>query len=221
MFKGISDTYKKTGFLHHAYLVDEALAGDLLSFIENDLLVTLKGNPDFLHISTETFGITEGRRLKDMSSRKAIGERQITVIAFNTMTLEAQNALLKLFEEPTPNTHFFLVTRTPERILPTLLSRLFVIRDYKEKEINDSAKKFLKMKALKRISYLQPIIEEKDKEKALSFLIEIELLLRKELLQNPSIEKTRSLKELGACRGYLFDRGSSVKMILEHIALTV
>ena len=220
MFKEIADTYKKTGFLHHAYLVNESLTNDLLSFIEKDLLVPTSSNPDFLQISTETFGINDSRMLKENSSRKAIGEKQITVITFRSMTHEAQNALLKLFEEPTPNTHFFLVTKTPETILPTLFSRLFVISQKTRKTSCIQGDKFLRMKGPARLRYLQPIIEAKNKDEALTFLDEFELSLRHELLKKPSKERLHLLRELAVCKGYLFDRGSLMKMILEHIALT-
>lgn len=221
MLKRISDAYKKTGFLHHAYLVDETLSAELFSFIERDLLVPLHGNPDFSHIVTETFGIDEARRLKEISSRKAVSKRQVTVLTFNSITREAQNALLKLFEEPTENTHFFLVTKSPERILPTLFSRLFIVRGRWVCAADRVGKNFLQLSVIKRINYLQPIIETKNKRKALTLLDELKLLLRQKLLQSPSLENTRSLRELTVYKGYLSDRGASIKMILEHIALTV
>ena len=39
------------------------------------------------------------------------------------MTLQAENALLKTLEEPTPDTVIILITGKPYRLLPTVLSR--------------------------------------------------------------------------------------------------
>lgn len=44
------------------------------------------------------------------------------------MTTEAQNALLKMLEEPQPDTIFILTTDIPEALLPTIRSRCQVIR---------------------------------------------------------------------------------------------
>jgi len=130
MFKGICDTYERTGFLHHAYLLlgdRESILQELLPFLQNELKVSMKGNPDFSHTVYDTFGIDDGRKLKEIASRKAVTERQITIIACHSITREAQNALLKLFEEPTKNTHFFLIIKTSGQLLPTLRSRFFEI----------------------------------------------------------------------------------------------
>ncbi|RZL07585.1 MAG: DNA polymerase III subunit delta [Hymenobacter sp.] len=51
----------------------------------------------------------------------------------------AANAVLKLLEEPPPATVFLLVTNEPERLLPTILSRVqsVVVRPFSEDEITD------------------------------------------------------------------------------------
>lgn len=40
------------------------------------------------------------------------------------MNVQAQNAFLKLLEEPTPNIHFILTSHRPHKLLPTVLSRV-------------------------------------------------------------------------------------------------
>lgn len=44
------------------------------------------------------------------------------------MTEEAQNAFLKVLEEPSQTTIFILITPKPDNLLPTILSRLYPIR---------------------------------------------------------------------------------------------
>jgi hypothetical protein len=50
---------------------------------------------------------------------------QVFIIDFanRQMTLQAQNAFLKLLEEPQANIYFILATHHPEQLLPTVLSR--------------------------------------------------------------------------------------------------
>ncbi|MEW5866006.1 MAG: hypothetical protein AB1774_03995 [Bacillota bacterium] len=67
---------------------------------------------------------------KDMSfkPRRAGGFRVTIVENAERMTLEAQNSLLKLLEEPPENTVFLLVTANPSGLLPTVRSRCQFIR---------------------------------------------------------------------------------------------
>lgn len=56
---------------------------------------------------------------------RSIHERMVIIIDdADTMTPAAQSACLKLFEEPTANTHFILTSHRPELLLPTIRSRL-------------------------------------------------------------------------------------------------
>lgn len=54
---------------------------------------------------------------------------------------EAQNALLKLLEEPpSENLIFFLISKSEDAIIPTILSRLTVIKKNTETQISKSSK---------------------------------------------------------------------------------
>lgn len=54
------------------------------------------------------------------------------VIAGNSFNIEAQNALLKVLEEPPKNIKFILITKSKNALLPTIISRL-IIRNKREK----------------------------------------------------------------------------------------
>jgi DNA polymerase III gamma/tau subunit len=54
----------------------------------------------------DTLGIDEAREL---SRRQRLSGGHIFIIAAGTITREAQNALLKTFEEPAPDTYFMLI----------------------------------------------------------------------------------------------------------------
>lgn len=73
----------------------------------------------------------------DLSMRPQFGNRKVYLIAADFLNEQGQNALLKSLEEP-PDYCFFLMTVIgPERLLPTILSRvsLIALRRYSPDEI--------------------------------------------------------------------------------------
>lgn len=59
-----------------------------------------------------------------MSKTPAISKNKVVVIdSINDLNNNAANAILKLLEEPTPNTYFFIVCHSLNGILPTIKSR--------------------------------------------------------------------------------------------------
>jgi len=227
----IFDTYKKTGLLHHAYLISgtvERVMPDLRELIESELGFTTTGNPDFWTGDFETFGIDDSRALKELQSRRPFaGERKFFILCARFFTREAQNSLLKVFEEPTAHTHFFIITQNTESLLPTLKSRLFFVRSPRETLADTgkedfSAADFLKSGKGKRLKLLADMIESKDKNRAILFLNELERSLYEKGTGDAGMseEVRQTCKDIGVFRSYLNDRSPSVKMILEQVALT-
>ncbi len=59
-----------------------------------------------------------------LSLKSASGGRRVVMIdVADEMNASAANAILKLLEEPPPNTFFFLLAHAPGRLLPTIRSR--------------------------------------------------------------------------------------------------
>ncbi len=73
--------------------------------------------------------ISQIRRLIEIASlRPMIGKKRIFIIKeAELMNEEASNAFLKTLEEPSSYSHFILLTKNPERILPTIRSRCLQI----------------------------------------------------------------------------------------------
>ena len=223
--ESLSDDLKK-GKLHHAYLIegDKNAPLKLLDFFQNEMGFQTRGNPDFWHSHFGTFGIEEGRMLKEMQLRKAAaGERKIFVVSFDFITKEAQNSLLKVIEEPTANTHFFFFTPTSESLLATLQSRMVIIRaENLPKRDRSLAKKFISAPIPERLSMLHAITEAKDKSGALSFLDLLELELRENISRRFSNSAEIFIfEQIIQCRKYLYDRAPSVKMLIEHLSIIV
>jgi DNA polymerase III delta prime subunit len=225
--KLLIDSYKKSGQLHHAYILEgdqEFTRKELFTFIEHDLQEQVKGNPDLWHFQYETLTIDDARALRDAQSNKAISTgRKIFIIETRFMTIEAQNALLKVFEEPTPNTHFFIITPNAEVFLPTLRSRIVrVAVENTEHKKNTQAKDFLSLPYKARLERVADIVEQKDKGGAIELVdgIIAELYARTKT-KDMRLSNSEIMQELLTSRGYLNDRSPSLKLLLEHISLIV
>jgi DNA polymerase III delta prime subunit len=77
-----------------------------------------------------SIGIELVRRVIEALSKFPYEGNRSVVILFEAhlATVEAQNALLKLLEEPPPSAQLILVTEFPDRLLPTILSRCYEVR---------------------------------------------------------------------------------------------
>ncbi len=84
-----------------------------------------------------SLGISVVRELQEQLRYAATAQRPrwIALLKAETLTVPAQNALLKLLEEPPVYTYLFLVTNYPSRLLPTITSRTLVVS---ESEIGDA-----------------------------------------------------------------------------------
>lgn len=72
-----------------------------------------------------TIPVQEAKEIiSKMSIRSYEGGNKYAIIWLpERMTAEAANKLLKIIEEPYPNTYFFLITHAPERVISTIVSR--------------------------------------------------------------------------------------------------
>lgn len=201
--------------LHHANLLigsQEDGESYLRSLCES-LGVELKNNPDFFVFRTETFGIDEARELKSIAVRKALTGRKIFLIVPTLMTLEAQNALLKTFEEPFPDTYFFLVVREEESVLRTLRSRMNAIAVSGVTDSRDEAENFLKLSLKERIVFAEVFAIRKNNLSL--FLDNLMLNLREKGGGDKLVEKIYKIRRL------LLDSTSASRLVLEHLALVL
>jgi DNA polymerase III delta prime subunit len=217
--------------LHHAYLLEgerALLIEEVISFFDKNNIAS-KGNSDFVISQFDTLAVDDARTIKERQMNRALGEKKIFILGFNFITREAQNSLLKVFEEPTENSHFFVIVPGAEILLPTLRSRLQLLRGetnpLKVSPHAAQAKKFFKASKRERLELVKALVEaiadeEKGKMDAIAFVNGLEIELHANL-DPKKPESVEALNQILKCRGYLQDRSSSVKMILEHLALTL
>ena len=187
------------------------------SFLEKDFSLQIEGNPDVLHLEYESFSIDDARYLKERQQHKSlVGEKKFFIIAFDFITHEAQNSLLKIVEEPTEGTHFFFITSSEKIFLPTLLSRVQVERLDDSVDNDEVTRAFIVSSLQERLEFLKESIESKNKVEARSVVEDLLSFIHKEGLEEKEHAFFSSLLQL---HSYLNDRGSSVKMIMEYVAL--
>jgi len=135
---------------------------------------------------------------------------QQLIIRTSFATIEAQNALLKLFEEPPVTTKFILLVPTTAQLLPTLLSR---VQQVKNKVETTQTNAFAEFRALPIVERLQ-MIDKELKKKDSTWLYDLQQSYVRWLQTGQTV--TPSL-QLVAER--LNTRGASNKMLLELLAL--
>ncbi len=215
--------------LHHAYLIEgekEEILPELFEFLKQ---IT----SEIIQINLDTFKINDARNLKSYSTEKGFSNeknaKKIFIISANSFLLEAQNSMLKMFEEPIENTHFFVITPDIHNLLPTFVSRFYLISCARQ-GLTQDADKFIKMPLVKRMDFLKELLVVSDEEeedlsldsarsRALKFLNSVELALHKKFLENH--EQAKFFDHLFKVRKFLRMPGSSPKTLMESVALTI
>src|SRR3989338_6669040 len=232
--------------LHHAYLVEGArdeVVGEVLSFCEN-IDIKTSVNPYFFHISIDNFKIEEAFSLRAMSTDKSFSPgKKIYIVCTNSMSLDAQNVLLKMFEEPIENTIFFLIVPDINALLPTLISRFYLIKSKTglENELSN-AEKFISMSLRDRIDFIKELLIEPKEEdedgnevvvldstrtQALKFLNALESVAVSKTVFYKNMSRTvldirvDFFEHIFKVREFLRMPGSSTKTLMESVAIIV
>ncbi len=211
---------------HHAYYLEGPT--ELLPAVEAQARKDLgfpKNSPDVHVQSFEKFGIEESRALIGKAALKATEGRALYVIATASIQSEAQQALLKLLEEPSAGTVLILLVPHGS-LLPTVRSRCLPFPFTGEASAsNKEAKSFLKVSPKERSEQIAELLDEEEgtRERAREFLSALERELYAGFTKKGAAreELARGMEDIARFRMYLGDRAPSVKMMLEHLAATL
>lgn len=198
--------------LAHGYLLHGSLTGNKFSFARSlaNYLENKEWRPpskiltDALIIdqAAEPIGIDAARSITNFLWQKPIRSSKRTLIINNAanLTPEAQNAILKIAEEPPAHALIILLVNNPETLLPTVVSRFQKIfindtnirmstNDPSTKArlsaghgTNDWAKEFLKALPARRKEIIKEIIE--DDGKLEDFVTGLISELRRDIMNN-------------------------------------
>ena len=222
----------------HAYFIigetEEGIAR-ALSHIEKEYALEVVGNPDVMVLRHGLLSVDDARRLRAFAElAPSKGDQKVLVISANRLFHEAQNALLKLFEEPPAGTVLMLVLPAEGVLLPTLRSRLQPLAVSESQSLSAEAQEFLSAKSTEREKMLEKIVNrsksDKDEEKQAARMQAVRLVEGLTSLAHEKWEEETQPAKREALRAFLADtdtflpilheRSAPLKLIFEHILLT-
>ncbi len=99
-----------------------------VEYIANKLkvkpFIVLPERDEKIDLEKGTITVERIRGLYDYTRGKTTSKRLVVIDYAERMRQTAQNAFLKLLEEPSPNTHYILLTHAPQLLLSTIRSRV-------------------------------------------------------------------------------------------------
>lgn len=223
---------------HHAFVIEAEAEGGVATaeaWVEKELGIQVKNNPDIAVLRYGLFSVDNARHVCDIAAGAPFaGEYKVVIIAASRAYHEAQNALLKLFEEPPKGTFLFFILPSLGGLLPTLRSRVQMLEKNKGESIkykgksDARAEEFIKASKEKRCAIIKKLTSGKDEEErrelrdeAIRIVNGIEAIAYAELKKKRGDEVAALLSDIAILRGNLYDRSAPVRMILEHLSLVI
>jgi DNA polymerase III delta prime subunit len=197
--------------MHHAQVLYGSL-DSVRSYIQDDVLLP---GPDTGVYRYERLGIDDVRELKQHTSQRPVTKSYRSfVLVFQSATTEAQNALLKLLEEPVSTTQFHIIVPREDILLPTVRSRLMSIRTTHAETVSGAFLEFYGSTYAERLL----AVAEHAKAKDINWM--------RDIVNGAELwAEEKKVREVIAClvliRTYNNYSGSSKKMLLEELALTL
>lgn len=176
-------------------------------------------------IVCESFDIAQARALAEKAATRPIaGEKRYFVVSCAYIPHEAQNALLKLFEDPPATAQFYIIVPRAELILPTLRSRLHVLYESPVvgRALNPETSAFLGAAFADRLEQIAMLAKAKDAHAMRVLINGIERAagfgVGKYVREKQDVSY---LADVLMASTYAETRGASHKMLLEHLALSI
>lgn len=205
------------------------------TWAKKELGIQIENNPDVVVMQYGLLSVADARGITERAvGAPFVGEYKILILTAHRAYHEAQNALLKVFEEPPVGTYLFLVLPTLGGLLPTLRSRVQVLHataelGFRKPNALGVTEEFLKASKEKRSTIIKRLTSGKDEEErrehrdlAIALINGIEEAAYTADSTCLTGKTTRMLlSDIAVLRGHLYDRSAPVKMILEHLSLVM
>lgn len=211
--------------LHHAYLLSGR--DDVLTFVRDFLEKTAgvvpQDTPDLLYIHLDRFAIDDVRTLIGRAALKPVAlPRRIVVVQCTDITREAQQALLKTLEEPSPHTTFFFSVAAPHALLPTVRSRFASCDEVHPRALSEEARQFAGATYREREQYLKEVLATRT-ERDTHTLAQVQSLLHGlEHLAAATLSRAdvrEGMHALYYAKRALLTPSVALKPALEHLAI--
>lgn len=171
--------------------------------------------PDVMHMRGARLGIDEVRGLvREANLTPLASSERVFLIAYDDITIEAQNALLKIVEEPPQTSRFYIVVGRASLLLPTLRSRLVLLEREGDVDAGLVFETFMKISYGERLKAIADHATKKDD----AWMRELWQGFERHAHEKKLSELMKSVVSFSPH----FERpGSSKKMILEQLSLLV
>lgn len=148
---------------------NEQLKSQLIDDLLSEYKVKLD-HPDVLFLS-EKLGIDQVKKIREhLSWRPTLAKKRIVIInPADSLTIDAQNGLLKILEEPSDNAVLVLGVDQEDVLLPTILSRCEIKTLNLDKISNESKRQELEELLSKDIPDRLQLLEKIEDRKGLLF----------------------------------------------------
>lgn len=176
----------------------------------------------------EGLGIEDVRRIQKKIFLKPFkGKKKSLIMVLQAgITVEAQNSMLKLLEEPPPSSLIFIVLNNHLSLLPTILSRAKIIKLQEERESNDeSLSQFLELKTDgDALSLAQEV--SKDKTSAILWLENLIFSAREKMLKNlgnkqEAVRLRKLIHQIELSHYDLKNTNANPRLVLENLFLNI
>ncbi len=219
-----------------SYVIEaEQEAGILtsLEYAESEFKMDGQSNPDIIVLRYSVCSVENARKVVTYASQSGLSGKKLIVLAAERLFPEAQNALLKVFEEPPEGTVLILVVPSAGMLLPTLRSRLSTLLDTSRADKGPAllASEFLSASPDERAKMVKKLLDksksDKDSEKqqarveAQQLVAGISAVMHTAWRKKASPELELLLKELETFTPMLYQPSAPLKLIFEHLLLTV
>ena len=150
---------------HHAYLLFGLLPEDILTNVAEGRYVFRREH---------LIGVEDVRWLQNYEMQTVVEQRRVLLCSAPGITLQAQNALLKVMEELQEGVHFFLCIPPGTAVVATLRSRCVVLEQQEQESYSTEFAEFLSQTSAKRLEFLDTIwlLGEKERHVHISKLAE-------------------------------------------------
>lgn len=227
MFDVLNQHFQNNRLGHGYFLVGSKEAAEKSVLKTAALLLRTKAeklfcHPDFFRHQSDKFGIDDSHNLKKQAflSSKFPGPK-VFFLSAGSFTPEAQNALLKLMEEPPADVYFFISAFSPDALSLILRSRLAVLFERASADLGkakmDFLEKFLKSSPVQRLKLVDCFFDDRART--------IEFVKGLEVASVHFLKEKRKLRDFGEearlNRRLLDHPALSCRLILEHLALSL
>lgn len=207
----------------------------VLTYAEHTLGMVRKGNPDILVLRYSVCSVEQARKLLSYASQSGLSGQKLIVLATERIFHQAQNALLKVFEEPPEGIILILIVPSIGVLLPTLRSRLMTLPSQEAAVaphfVSEPAMLFIQASQTEREKIVKKLLDRSKSDidtvkqgarvEAQQIVAGITYVVHEAWRKKRSLEQEVLLSELETVTPMLYQPSAPLKLIFQHLLLTV